>query len=111
MNCKSKTCFRRDGKPLAEYYSEREAQENADYVNTSYGRDMIPYQCEKCDLWHLAPESRHTPSERCEECKKQFYDSEESAQKRADIICLEDGVILRIYECHHYKGWHLTKNL
>ncbi len=55
-------------------------------------------------------------SELCHTCTdgkgklKSSYESECSAQSMADFICSEEGVSLRVYECPHDKGWHLTKS-
>ena len=106
---KSTTCNGKEG-PLTEYASEWEAQDAAKYIEFEYGKKMVEYRCKKCELWHLSLKSRHTPSEECPHCNKSLYRSEAEAQKRADILYDEQGVSLRIYECPHESGWHLTKN-
>lgn len=113
---KSETCIgKTSGKPLTEYASEREAREGAEHVLSKYGRNLVPYQCDTCGSWHLAPESRQTPSTKCPVCTgangkaKDSYRNEKEAQRRADILCQEQGAELRIYVCEHGHGWHLTK--
>lgn len=111
---KSTTCLGKNG-PLTEYDSEWEAQDTAEHVEREHGRSMEPYQCDTCNKWHLSPKDRQTPSVTCTYCKdssggkpKQAYKDEESARKRADIICEEREVSLRAYKCEYGMGWHLT---
>ncbi|WP_281213270.1 hypothetical protein [Shewanella insulae] len=113
---KSETCFgKTSGKPLTQYYTEGEAQEGADYSKEYYGNNLIPYHCGKCDLWHLSPKSRQTPSQKCDRCtggygvSKDSYRSKREAHLRANIIYEERGVLLRVYKCKFGSGWHLTK--
>ena len=40
---------------------------------------------------------------------KQLYVSRYQAQKRADILFKENGVLLDVYSCPHQNGFHLTK--
>ncbi len=116
MVMKSQTCIGKvSGKPLTEYDSKREAQEGADHARSKYGRKLLPYQCDTCGLWHLAPEGRQTPSRKCPICTgtdgkpKETYRNEDEAQRRADILRREQGAELRVYACEHGHGWHLTK--
>lgn len=116
MVMKSETCIgKTSGKPLTEYESEREAQEGADHAQSSYGRKLVPYQCDTCSLWHLAPENRQTPSTKCPVCTstdgkpKDSYRNQSEAQRRADLLRQEQGATLRVYVCEHGHGWHLTK--
>ncbi len=116
MVVKSKTCIgKTSGKPLTEYSSQREAQEGADHARSKYGRKLNTYECDTCDQWHLAPESRQTPSRKCPLCTgadgkpKDSYRSRAEAQRRADILRKEQGAELRIYACEYNHGWHLTK--
>jgi predicted Zn-ribbon and HTH transcriptional regulator len=112
---KSEKCFKKDGEPLSEYYSEDEAREGALYVEQNYELHLIPYQCDKCGYWHLSPKERQTPSTKCEFCtdsngeKKELYESEETARTRAEIIEKEREIELTVYPCPHQNGWHLTK--
>jgi hypothetical protein len=116
MAHKSKTCFKKDGEPLSAYQSRIEAEDGAFFVRFNYGTDLIPYQCPTCSKWHLSPPARQTPSKECSYCidsngkKKELYESEESAHKRAEIIKIDRGTVLRVYKCPHNEGWHLTKN-
>ena len=116
MGLKSDTCFgKKTGRPLTEYDSEAEALEGAAYAKERYGQNLMPYRCDRCGLWHLAPKSRHTPSEPCAYCTgadgkpKEAYKTQRSAQRRADIIRKEQGVELKVYPCEYGSGWHLTK--
>jgi len=116
MARKSNICFsKRDGKPLSVYDSEYEANESAAYLR-SLGRDFVPYLCNTCGKWHLAPGERRTPSKTCS-CvdsggkQKELYETEEAALKRAEIIEEERGITLKVYPCPVQDGWHLTKNL
>ncbi len=93
MNQKSETCFGKQSKePLTEYDTEIEAEEAAEYANENYQRNLTPYQCSKCFLWHLGLKDRQTPSKKCRFCTgrdgnyKDSYLSKEDAQRRADII-------------------------
>ena len=115
---KSATCKgKKTAGPLTEYDSEREALEGADHANRKYGRDLVPYQCDRCGLWHLSPKERQTPSSKCAYCTgtdgkpKDSYRSREEAQRRADILYREQGVALDVYGCEHGNGWHLTRGL
>ena len=99
MSQKSETCVgKKSGKPVTEYDSQREAQEGADHANSTYGQDLVPYQCDRCSLWHLSPASRQTPSSQCGYCTgsdgkpKESYGSAEDAQRRAEILRQEQGV-------------------
>ena len=116
MAIKSETCIgKTSGKPLTEYVSEREAQEGADHAQSRYGRKLVPYQCDACGLWHLAPQNRQTPSTKSPVCTgadgkpKDSYRNENEAQRRADILRREQGAGLRVYACEDGHGWHLTK--
>ena len=54
MSLKSTTCFgKQTGRPLTEYDSEYDALDGADYANSKYGQNLVPYQCDTCGLWHL----------------------------------------------------------
>lgn len=106
---KSTTCMSKStGKPLTEYYSELEAERSANIVQINRGNNLIPYRCNKCRYWHLAPKERHTPSRRCYYCGKDLYETQDAAEKRADILYIERGVQLRVYFCNYQYGWHLT---
>lgn len=102
---KSSTCIGKNG-PLAEFDSEYEAQSFLDQKGINH---LIPYECKKCKMWHLSPEDRHTPSTPCEWCNKALYKSEKDARQRAAILRKDQKVALRVYQCPHGDGWHLTK--
>ena len=117
---KSSTCFGKSSKtPLNEYSSKAEAKEAADYRNENYNNNsaMTPYKCEVCNMWHIAPKKRQTPSKKCSFCTgsdgtfKDLYFTREDAIRRAEIIKSEQGVSLQVYECqYNKKGWHLTRS-
>ncbi len=114
---KSTSCIGKAiGAPVTEYDSRDEAQAGADHARITYGRDLEPYQCSHCDLWHLAPGDRRTPSTTCPYCRgadgtpKESYVNEQDAMRRAAILREEQGIVLRAYPCPHGQGWHLTKN-
>ena len=116
MGFKSSSCFgKRTGEPLTAYHTEREAKEGADYANSTYGNNLVPYKCNNCRLWHLSPEDRQTPSSICSSCTdsygshKDLYHSEAIAERRAAILLKERGILLRVYPCPYRNGWHLRK--
>lgn len=116
MNKKSISCFGKYDKPLTEYHSLNAAREGANYVNVQYSRNLVPYQCKKCNFWHLSPKDRQTPCRTCYCCTdsrgnyKALYDSKKDADRRAGILYKEQGVQLKVYSCLYNNGWHLTKN-
>ena len=101
---KSSTCSGKKG-PLAEFRSESEA---SDFIRYKEINHLVPYQCPKCDMWHLSPQNRQTPNTPCESCGKSLYPSEETALLRATIIENEQGISLSAYPCPLGGGWHLT---
>ena len=116
MNPKSDTCVgRKTGKPLTEFASQSDAREGAAHANKRYGQNLLPYQCDECGMWHLAPADRQTPSTTCNSCPsadgkpKESYQNESAARRRADILHREQGVTLQVYACEHGNGWHLTR--
>lgn len=111
MTFKSQTCVGRlTGRPLTEYDSEAEALQAA----SGQARRLVPYRCQTCGQWHLAPAERHTPSVPCPVCigadgaPKAAYASERAARRRAAILGREQDARLRVYPCEHGQGWHLT---
>ncbi len=117
MNRKSPICnAQKSGRPLTEYDTKTEAKAAARHANQTYGgNNLIPYKCGQCGFWHLAPADRQTPSETCPICRgadgmlKESYTTERDALRRAGILRKENGVKLKVYECEHGNGWHLTK--
>jgi len=111
MVTKSSKCKGKNG-ALSAYSSKLEAERAASYARI-YGQDFSPYQCTKCNLWHLSPKERQTPSKECV-CPdsngkyKQLYETKEAAEKRARIILEERREKLNIYPCPRQNGWHLT---
>jgi hypothetical protein len=101
-------CVTRSGKPRRGYYDLASAEDGVDYVMDRYGKDMVPYLCENCDEWHLCPAKRHTPSQHCDPCAKQLYESEQAARRRGRILQSERRISLRLYKCPKGNGWHLT---
>ena len=113
MGNKSQTCRgRATGAPLNEYSSEASALEGAAFVLRKYGHEMSPYRCPRCRKWHLAPADRQTPS-RPSICtgrdgtSKAAYESQDAAERRAELIWLERTVRVRAYSCSCGE-WHLT---
>ena len=110
MPIKSTTCFKKDGKPLSQYFSEYEARDGASHVKYKYGLDLAPYLCSKCGYWHLSPKERQTPSKECTYCtdsqgkRKELYETEEAAKTRAKIIEEEQGIKLKVYKCPEQDG-------
>lgn len=107
---------KRNGEALTEYSSEPEAVDGANYVNQKYDNNLTPYQCDSCNLWHLSPKNRQTPSKKCYSCKdgngrlKALYQTKTDAKRRSEILYKERGVHLTVYSCPSSNGWHLTKN-
>ena len=117
MAGKSSTCVGKVSRaPLTEYDSRDEALDGAEYVLSAHGKRMTPYRCSRCGLWHLAPNDRQTPSRECQYCcgrdgrPKATYETQEAAERRAEILERERGVYLRAYPCSG-GGWHLTKSM
>lgn len=118
MNRKSPSCtVKKTGRPLMEYDSKAEANSAAKHANQNYAENkLVPYKCSKCGFWHLSPEDRVTPSKTCTICRssdgtlKESYATERDALRRAGHLRREQGVKLKVYECEHGNGWHLTKN-
>jgi len=108
---KNAICLSAKGKPRRAYPNQQCAEEGARYALVSYGNRMMPYHCGRCCSWHLCPADRHTPGHHCCDCLKQAYASESAAVRRALILEREQGVLLRVYECPHGEGWHLTSKL
>jgi len=115
-NMKSKTCIgKTTKKPLSVYLTRKEAKEATEFVRSKYKKDMSPYKCESCNKWHLADNSRRTPSKTCSECldgkgrSKEGYKTKKGATQRAGILLNEMRVKLQVYKCPHGNGWHLTK--
>lgn len=118
MNRKSPSC--KSGKtdrPLTEYDTKTEAKSGARHVSKTFGGgELVPYKCKQCGFWHLSPPDRQTPSDTCPLCRgadgklKEAYTTERDALRRAGHLRKEQGVKLKVYECEHGNGWHLTKN-
>ncbi len=104
-------CVSRRGEPRRAYPTRASAEQGARHALAAYGCHVVPYSCNACGGWHLCPRERQTPSRECRDCSKQAYDSEQAAERRAAIIERERGVRLRVYECPHGDGWHLTSGL
>ena len=109
--CTGKT----SGGPLTEYDSLECARNGARHVKMAYGNAVTPYRCDRCRHWHIAPASRQTPSSTCHACAgsdgqpKQAYETQDAAERRAEILRRERGVRLTTYWCPYGAGWHLTK--
>lgn len=101
-------CIGASGKPRRSYPDKSSADHAAAYVLLAHKKQVIPYLCDACGSWHVCPAERHTPNHSCRHCDKQSYDSEQSAERRAALREGEAGLWLRVYECPHGDGWHLT---
>lgn len=103
-------CLNSGGKPRRAYPDYCAAEEGACHALAAYDNRMVPYHCKHCGSWHLCPADRHTPNHYCQSCSKQAYNSEDAAKRRARILEQERGTRLRVYECPHGEGWHLTSS-
>lgn len=116
---KSTMCMStQSGKPLSEYHSEYEAQDGAEYAESKHNLKLHPYQCETCGLWHLSPRIRNkSNSDSTGSCSctdrhgysKELYNLKETAKDIASSLSKEKKFRLRVYQCPHGHGWHLTK--
>lgn len=77
--------------------------------------ESIPYQCEKCGYWHLAPTSSKLNVQRnacsCLDSNrrhKALYLTREDAEKQRMKSEAEQHISLKIYSCNEGKGFHLT---
>lgn len=115
MAAKSKTCNGSTGHPLSEYSTSLEAQEAAEFLKSTHNKNLIPYQCDRCGLWHLSPTERQTPSSIQCKCRdrnglpKALYETKEGARQRAKLSSREKGIQLTVYKCPHLQGFHLTR--
>ena len=105
------TCVSRQGRRLSPYPNHASAEQGALLALLKYKSRMVPYRCTHCSSWHLTPANRHTPCHYCESCGKQAYESEVCAERRARLLEQEKRTWLRVYECPHGDGWHLTSRL
>lgn len=114
---KSETCFSKSGNPRSVFMTEAEAQRSADHERNERGINLYPYQCERCGLWHLAPEeSRVVFKEYACSCtdtlgkSKRLYATQEDAEKAR--ISSEEArkTKLTVYPCPEGGGWHLTSH-
>ena len=103
-------CLSRKGTPLRCYSDVVDAEEAADDQRAYYDRHLKPYKCNSCGKWHLCSADRNTPSHDCGYCSKRAYETEAGAYRRANILCSERGVSLRVYACPAGEGWHLTSH-
>lgn len=113
---KSLTCFsKRTNQPLTEFYSLYDAESSALYEKQIRGINLYVYQCDKCGLFHLAPEDsklnvrKHACS--CRDSKgnpKSLYLTKEDAEKQLIKSQKEQRIQLKIYPCEQGLGYHLT---
>lgn len=111
---KSNTCFSKSGEPLSFFMTEAAAQGAADYERSEHGMIFYPYQCDKCEHWHLTPqESRVAFKDNACSCtdsfgkSKRLYATREDAEKARIISERARGIVLTVYECPEGDGWHL----
>lgn len=112
---KSETCFNKSGNPRSVFMTEAEAQESADYERSARGVSLYPYQCERCGLWHLAPQESHVAFKEyaclCLDShgkSKRLYATHEDAEKARISSEEARGIALTVYPCPDRDGWHLT---
>ena len=115
---KSATCVSKaNQKPLTEYYSQREAEDAAEYAAIEYGTELEPYQCGRCQRWHLSPVERSDVRSQRFACNckgadgrpKRLY-SRRDAEQNAKLGG-SSGVSLTTYQCPQTPGfWHLTRS-
>ena len=115
---KSATCVSKaNQKPLTEYYSQREAEDAAEYAAIEYGTELEPYQCGRCQRWHLSPVERSDVRSQRFACNckgadgrpKRLY-SRRDAEQNAKLGG-SSGVSLTTYACPQNPGfWHLTRS-
>ena len=112
---KSSTCFNKLGKPLSEFLTEAAAQESADYERSARGVSLYPYQCNRCGLWHLAPQESRVAFKKyaclCLDSlgkSTRLYATREDAEKARISSEEARGIALTVYECPEGDGWHLT---
>lgn len=123
MTHESSTCFKKkSGQPLMSYMNAVDAEQEAGRLKERYQSDMVPYKCAACDFWHLKhrpkppPKQKKEPLPRCGYCEgrdgqsKVLYPNWEMAEDRADYLNRTNWFRygLRVYECPHYPGLHLT---
>lgn len=116
---KSDTCFsKKTNQPLSVYSSIDEANAAAEYEKVYRGIEFFAYKCEKCQLYHLAPEeSRINVMHNACSCRdsngnpKALYFSWNDAKKQQGKSQEEQDILLEIYECPERLGFHLTHNI
>lgn len=106
---KSRTCFKKNGKPRSVYSSLVEAKRAAIYEKSVHGIELVPYRCDDCGEYHNSPKYNVTPSKTCPHCNKELYETSDAACRRAAIIYKERRVRLGVYRCEYKLGYHLTK--
>ena len=115
---KSATCVSKaNQKPLTEYYSQREAEDAAEYAAIEYGTELEPYQCGRCQRWHLSPVERSEVRSQLVACNCKGADGRpKKSYSRRDVeqnanLGGSGGVSLTTYECPQNPGfWHLTRS-
>lgn len=108
---KSSTCFSHDGNPLSVYSSYQDALESADYASIN----LVPYQCERCGLFHLKPEAFY-----CEKVIRKCNCVDSNGKAKATYKTKEDAVKMAnirknfgnitVYLCPEGYGYHLTSH-
>ena len=110
----SSTCYGKiSGKPLTQYDCYYKAMCAAAYVSEEHGKEMDPYQCEQCGLWHLSPIDRnvsHSSSCYGKISGKALtqYDCYYKAMCAAAYVSEEHGKEMVSYKCERCQLWHLT---
>lgn len=103
-------CLKKDGTPLSVYSTEAKAQESARYQKRERGIELFPYQCDRCEKWHLTPVNGKPNQCSCTDSNgksKYLYPTREAAEQQLEREASR-GHSLRIYPCNEGKGYHLT---
>jgi len=110
----SESCVDRGGGRLREFDRRADAIRAAKFDPLSVSA-VEPYECPKCDHWHLRPVEATGPiptDGTCLQCSgrdgrpKIAHPTYESALEQA---LSTTGAQLTVYQCPHGRGWHLTR--
>mmetsp|Transcript_6924 Transcript_6924/g.10953 ORF Transcript_6924/g.10953 Transcript_6924/m.10953 type:complete len:258 (+) Transcript_6924:294-1067(+) len=129
MSRKSRTCLgKATQKPLTEYSTEEEADSGATFAFQKFGTRMVPYQCQTCCLWHLAPPNQQrsrdpkhqhqvpqTAHRQSKSCYGKLsgkilteYDTESDAKAAASYVLERHGQSMVPYKCQDCRFFHLS---
>ena len=112
---KSTTCYSKEGNPLTEFRTLEDAQQCASYEKKVRNKDLIPYKCSKCYLYHLAPADSVVDVRKavcsCQDShgrSKDLYMTYDDALKVKQLRESRGSEELFIYECPECFGFHLS---